>query len=303
LSVFKLDRLNLTVDENFSTERKGIENLALSIFGYVPEVTESRARHYPRGWSIGSEGVVLAFVACGASHRRCMVEITGRGCDRVDVGAVYHFARANMGSITRLDAAYDYAAGYTILDALADAKAGKFRNAQRNRKNGGVAEKQTIERAGTWDFSDDSENTGRTIYVRSPAYEICIYEKGIKDGGPREWVRVEVRAKKLAMLGLDAIRDVRSVWLKYAGALMPDEKSNALPVLKRAQTVSQLATRIRQARLMAGRLIADFRASGMSDADICELLRGSGGEVIGSDVLKDARIVFERQAYEDGIPF
>lgn len=298
--LFKLDRLNLTVTENFPVNKQGIENLARSLFGYVPDVVASKARHYPAGWSIGNDGALLGFVACGASHRRCMVEITGRGCDIVDVGAVYHFARSNDGRITRVDVAVDYVSGYDIRKGLADAKAGRFQNADRR---AGFAESQSIERQGTWDFKAAGENKGRTVYVRSASYDVCIYEKGIKEGGNPQWVRVEVRVKKESNLPLEALKDVRSVWLRYAGFLKPDESRSVLPSLRRAQGVSSLATRIRQARAMAGRLLADLKRSGVADSDIVGLLIANGGDAIPPDELAEARLEVQDREWGDDIPF
>ena len=276
-----VDFVRLSLFPGFEPTQPRIEALVADQLGSDVSVTSGSMRHFPHAFDLRarSDAARVGGVGFGAKHGRTLFELTGRGCRYVRSWPNLNvFARVNQARLTRLDVAVDLFGEYTVEQAVVDAVAGKF-----NRRRGGNSS-PSIHRLGTWDCSSE-ENQGRTVYVRSGGWQIMIYEKGIKGGGARDWVRVEVKAMREEGIALAALLDSGSVWAEYCPSL-----KHLIPVsvpIERTERSKRNASVFGSLKAMQsqwGGFIADLRVSGMPDPDIVDLVAGGHvGRVLRAD--------------------
>jgi DNA relaxase NicK len=224
------------------------------------------AKHYPRAIQASGGGYRLGRLAFGAAHGRALYELMGRGCEAVrHWGNVYSFLQGVRPKLTRLDSCVDFFEGEVTLDgALGLFKAGAFDRRGFHPRHSMV---------GPWGEVDQRE--GRTLYVEGGAWKLCIYEKGMKEGGLRDWVRVEVRTFSEAGLDLSAMVFPNDHWRAYVGPWAKFVEEGVAVVRLKAQRRSlALLRRVEYAAKAAGGLVACLLANGLTTGQVCRLLAG-----------------------------
>lgn len=128
----------------------------------------------------------------------------------------------------------------------------------------------------------ESSKLGRTLYIVGGSYTICIYEKGKADGGPEEWVRIEVRTNSDAALSIDSLLDPDRRWRSYAGPYAYLVAAGvSVDRVKQERAAVTFERRLEYSRAAAGATVAALLASGFTPEEVCAFLRGEDpGQVL-----------------------
>lgn len=132
-------------------------------------------------------GDTVGRIGCDGNGDTWCVSLTGAGCKQVrDWGYVYHQALYLNAHLSRVDIAFDDFDGQVLDD---------IHRIDRLARDGLFATEGRGRPPRTHFMDDHGSNKGCTVYVGSKGRkELCIYEKGKKEGDPESrWIRCELR--------------------------------------------------------------------------------------------------------------